>query len=138
MTRAGKYSYGVLFILVVSALLGFFISRTYETQVSKGFAYGDPKSQTVVATKGTYTDKEYGFPATYREVETFKPADGSYASGSFERQPRKWFFLLANVVFWASLLTVLFTPFVMLAEKAKKRNEVKPTDEKMPSQVKKP
>ncbi len=137
MTRAAKYVYGVAFILIVSTLFGFFLTRTYSTEVLKGFAYGDPKSQTVISTSGTYTDKEYGFPATYREVESFHPSNGSFVSSSFERHNRKTFFIVVNIVFWACLLTVLFWPFVMLAEKAKKRNEVKVTEEKKPTQVKK-
>lgn len=138
MTRATKYVYGVAFILIVSTMFGFFLTRTYSTEVPKGFAYGDPKSQTVISASGTYTDKEYGFPATYREVESFHPSNGSFASSSFERHNRKSFFIVVNIVFWTCLLTVLFWPFVLLVGKARKRNGVTVTEERKPSQVKKP
>lgn len=122
--------------LFAAIILSTVPARSHTVTVPEGFAFGNPKSQQRMVSSGSYTVKRYGFPATYREVQSFSPADYSYAAVSFEQQGTSVVYVVVNIVFWLGLLAGLLAPITIFWRPAKKSNQVKSTEVKYESQVK--
>jgi hypothetical protein len=117
MKRLKRLGLSLLCIALLAVVFSVVPSHSYKVDVAKGFAYGDPKAQTHVTSAGTFQDRKYGFPATYREIQSFHPADGAYAAASFEPQPMSLFYVGVNIVFWVGLMVALLAPVTIFWRK---------------------
>lgn len=131
------FSLFISFILAGALGLGIQTSQHYDVQ--EGFAYGSPSNQQFTAEKGSFHVKRFGFPATYKETQSVHLDSG--ATGSYESKPFSFWLAVVNVVFWMSLLVAILSPISIFFRPKKKtekpaepKNEVKPTEEKLPSQ----
>ena len=133
----------LLFIFILSAVLSLVLTRRHEVKVDKGFTYGPPTAQVASQTPGSFTTVYYGFPSTYKEIQSFRPEGDVFAESSVTIQEWNWLYIITNMVFWAGLFTAVLSPLTIFWRPAKKRaesptstNEVKSTEEKQVSQVK--
>ncbi len=65
--------------------------------------------------KGTITERQYGFPVTYRATSIFRPENNNqndpnyagYAEAQAERQALILAYVLVNIMFWFALLHLI-------------------------------
>jgi len=133
----------LIFIFVLASVLSLVLTRRNEIKVDKGFTYGPATAQVSSATPGTFTTVYYGFPSTYKEIQTFRPDGDVFSASSVTVQPWDWFYVLSNIVFWAGLFVAIMAPITIFWRPKKKvpevvtlDNEVKTSEGKTPSQVK--
>lgn len=100
--------------LLVSVVISFGFNSSNEVKVPSGFAFGPAVAQQNMQVPGVYRTKSYGFPATYREISSFRSTSGSYYETSYDSKPFTWPLVVVNVVFWMSLFTVVWLPIASL------------------------
>lgn len=100
-----------LAIAALSVVLSLAIVR-WHTQDSVPFCVNAAGCRANETLRGNVTTTTYGFPATYRQVEKFNPANTNPASGGYpgykeakaELQGFSLFYVITNFVFWFALL----------------------------------
>ncbi|MFZ1249392.1 MAG: hypothetical protein WAQ24_03650 [Candidatus Saccharimonadales bacterium] len=115
---------------VVAAALSLGLHSTRAVQVAKGFVFGPPSAQQTMNAEGVYKTSRWGFPSTYREVETFQSTTGQSFDTSYERKPLNRLWVVTNIVFWMALFVALLAPFTIFW-----RPSLKPTDQPKPNEL---
>ncbi len=137
MKKAKKLTVVILISVLVACFFGAGTSTKESIAVQKGFAFGPPVLQQRMDTNGEYVVRRWGYPGTYREVQIFRgagenPYEVSYTSRAFSLVT-----VVANIVFLMSFIVALLSPITIFWRPQKKSTEVKPTEKKTESQVKK-
>lgn len=110
-------------VLAVTALLLAIVPVTWQTQNHVSACAQAPgcvfQNQQPV---GTLTTRNYGFPATYRQVVSFNPDNNDersanyagFAKASIETRGSNTFLAAVNMLFWFTLLYVLYEKWLTL------------------------
>ncbi|HPR09656.1 hypothetical protein KDA06_02455 [Candidatus Saccharibacteria bacterium] len=135
--------FSLLFIAILATVLSLLVTRRAEVKVVKGFTYGAPTAQVASTTPGTFTNVYYGFPSTYKHIQTFRPDGDVFSESSVVVQDWGWLYVISNIVFWSGLFVALLSPFTIFyrpkahqPEALITQNEVKSTDSEVQSPVK--
>ncbi len=110
-------------------------SRAGET-VQKGFHFGPPAAQQKMEHNGFFHIKRWGFPATYREVQSFQATDGATYQTAYVSRPFSFLLLLTNVVLLMSFFVAVLSPITIFWRPKRELYEAKFPEEKVESQVK--
>ncbi|QQS20079.1 hypothetical protein IPL85_01320 [Candidatus Saccharibacteria bacterium] len=136
MKRLKKLLLLVCVSLLIAAGIGGGINTLESVPAEKGFVFGPPIAQQKMETDGTFKVQRWGYPGTYREIQTFlgsgeNPYEVSYTSRAFNPM-----LLLANIIFLMSFVAAVLAPITIFWRPKKKTAEVKTTEKKAESQVK--
>lgn len=101
----------VLAAIAIAGLIGVLI-QTWKTVDNVPFCVNSAGCNFSIQPKGQITDRNYGYPLSYKQTSTFTPEHNDqndakyagYAEATTERQPFSWYNILINTVFWAALL----------------------------------
>jgi hypothetical protein len=127
---------------MLAAVLSLVLTRRTEVAVDKGFTYGPPTAQVASNTPGSFVTVYYGFPSTYKQVQSFRPDGDVFAESSVTVQQWSWLYVITNMIFWAGLFTAVLAPLTIFWRPKKQPaytsavNGVKTTEEEKTSQVK--
>ncbi len=103
------------------------ITSSDAFQVGKGFGFGPPPVQQKMADAGEYKITRRGFPATYKEVQSFKSSGEQAYETSYDSRPFSLALMVTNIVFWVSLLVSVLAPITIFWRPVTKPKEtVKP------------
>lgn len=108
--QARKY----LIVVILSVVLSLAIIR-WHVQDGVPFCVNSAGCSARETLRGKVTTTTYGFPATYRQVEKFNPANTNpssggypgYAEAKYDTQGFSVFKVVTNIVFWFALLHLL-------------------------------
>ncbi|MDB5186875.1 MAG: hypothetical protein JWM07_347 [Candidatus Saccharibacteria bacterium] len=97
---------------VVIACLISVLAQTWKTVDNVPFCVNSAGCNFSIEPKGQITDRNYGYPLTYKQTSTFIPEHNNqndakyagYAEATTERQPFNWYNILINTIFWSSVL----------------------------------
>jgi|JI6StandDraft_1071083.scaffolds.fasta_scaffold04046_13 hypothetical protein len=133
----------LVFIFILASVLSLALTRRHEVKVERGFTYGPATAQVASTTPGSFVTVYYGFPSTYKEVQSFRPDGDVFSESSVTVQEWDWLYVISNIVFWTGLFVAILSPVTIFWRPKKKQpaattsvNEVKGTDDKTTSQVK--
>mgnify|MGYP001165756678 CR=1 FL=1 len=119
----------LLLLLSFAAALGLGagLNSSSTFQVQKGFGFGPPPVQQKMADAGEYKVTRHGFPATYKEVQSFKSSGQQAYETSYDSRPFSLILLVTNIVFWVCLLVSVLAPITIFWRPVKKTlPELKP------------
>jgi len=107
-----------LLLIISAALLSVL---TYSTQTIRNvpFCIHAAGCNAGMEPKGAITDRQYGFPVSYKRTSTFVPIHYSqndpkypgFAESTAEQQPLSVINIMINILFWSALLFGLWRLF---------------------------
>lgn len=116
-----------LAIIVVACLISV-LSYTWKTVDNVPFCVNAAGCNFSIEPKGQITDRQYGYPLSYKKTSTFIPEHNDqndakytgYAEATTEQQKLNVLNIIINTIFWSALLFSL-TRLILGARSAKQR-----------------
>lgn len=104
--------YIISLLLIISAALLSLVSYSTQAISNVPFCIHAAGCHAGTEPKGAITDRQYGFPASYKRTSTFVPIHNNqsdpkypgFAESTAEQQPFSIVSVIVNIIFWSALL----------------------------------
>lgn len=116
MKQLLSHRYVIALLLILSAVLISLLTYSTQTISNVPFCIHAAGCNAGMEPKGTITDRQYGFPASYKRTSTFVPVHNNqsdpkypgFAESTAEQQPLSIVNIVINSIFWSALLLGLW------------------------------